>query len=66
MTHTWIVNITDAVIIEVAERTSVFAVNDAVTVAVVETVFTCFVFIACAILVHINALINVITNAICV
>ena len=62
-TPTWILDVTNAVVVEIAKWAVVFAI-DAVVVAVVEAVFTCFVVVAGAVLVHIQAVVFIVTNAV--
>ena len=63
-THTWVLGVTDAVVVEVTKWARIFAVHDAVVVAVVEAIVTCFFVVAGAVLVHVQAVVFVVANAV--
>ena len=56
--------VTNVISVKVTERTDILTVHDAIAIAVVETVFPCFVVVAEAVLVHVDAVIVVVTDAV--
>ena len=62
--NTVVLGIADSVFVEVTERTIVEGIADSIVVAVVVAIFTRFILIACAVLVHVDAVVFVVTNAV--
>ena len=60
----WVFFVTNAVLVKVAVRAWIFTVYNSVVVAVVRAIVTCFFIVAGAVLVHIQAVVFIVTDAI--
>ena len=62
--NAWVFFVTNAVLVKVAIRTWIFTVYNSVVVAVVRAIVTCFFIVAGAVLVHIQAVVLIVTDAV--
>ena len=62
--NAWVFFVTNAVLVKVAIRTWIFTIYNSVVVAVVRAIVTCFFIVAGAVLVHIQAVVLIVTDAV--